>query len=73
MICDSCQDAGHYWFADDDEPISKELEELIGVYAWCDMRQVFDTRTGCECGCHTKEKKDGMSVLQKRDGNGGSV
>ena len=57
MICEKCQDEGHYWFADDDVAINKELGELIGIYAWCDMRQVFSTLTGCECGCHDKEGK----------------
>lgn len=52
MICDKCQDEGHYWFAEDDVEIDKETEELIGKYAYCDMREIFDTRTGCECGCH---------------------
>ncbi len=52
MICEKCIDEGHYWFADDDAEISKELEEPIGLYAQCDMRRVFDTRTECECGCH---------------------
>jgi hypothetical protein len=56
MICEHCLDEGHYWFADDEE-ISEELEKLIGIYAWCDMRQVFDTRTNCECGCHKEDKK----------------
>lgn len=52
MICEKCQDEGHYWFAEDNQEIDKETEALIGIYAWCDMRQVFSTLTGCECGCH---------------------
>jgi hypothetical protein len=56
MICDECQDKGHYWFANDDEELDPETEKLIGIYAWCDMRQVFSTVTGCECGCHSKEE-----------------
>lgn len=58
MICQECQDKGHYWFADDDEELSPELEKLIGIYAWCDMRQVFDTRTNCKCGCHKQPKRE---------------
>ena len=52
MICTTCEDGGHYWFAEDDQEISKELEELIGVYGYCDMRQVYSTLAECECGCH---------------------
>ena len=56
MICEQCQENGHYWFAEDDQELPKELEELIGVYAYCDMRQVFATGIPCECGCHSKNK-----------------
>lgn len=73
MICDSCLDKGHYWFADDDEEIGPELEELIGLYAWCDMRRVYATGVGCECGCHEKEKQNGVSELSQGDGNSGGV
>jgi len=38
MICDKCLNEGHYWFANDDEEVDKETEDLIGIYAWCDMR-----------------------------------
>lgn len=57
MICEDCEEKGHYWFAEDDKEISNGLTALIGIYADCDMRQVFDTRTDCECGCHKKAKK----------------
>ena len=53
MICETCQDEGHFWFAEDDQEIDPELEDRIGVYAHCDMRQVFSTLTPCECGCHS--------------------
>jgi hypothetical protein len=56
MICEECQDEGHYWFAEDDVELDPETEKLIGIYAWCDQRQVFSTLTGCECGCHNKNK-----------------
>lgn len=47
-----------------DEPIDKATEDLIGIYAWCDMRRVYDTTTGCECGCHTKEVNNGNQRSQ---------
>ncbi len=56
MICEHCQEEGHYWFAEDDEELDPELEKLIGIYAYCDMRQVYSTLTGCECGCHNKKE-----------------
>jgi|WetSurMetagenome_2_1015567.scaffolds.fasta_scaffold763721_1 hypothetical protein len=52
MICRHCEDEGHYWFAEDDEELDKDTEKLIGLYAYCDMRRVYSTLTGCECGCH---------------------
>ncbi len=59
MICNKCEELGHYWFANDDEELDKETAELIGIYAWCDMRQVYNTDVKeCECGCHkVKETK----------------
>ena len=65
MICKDCEDKGHYWFAPEYEDMKAyefgetmdELEKTIGIYAYCDMRRVYDTRTGCECGCHKKEVK----------------
>ena len=62
MICDECLDKGHYWFANDDEELDPETEKLIGIYAWCDMRQVFSTVTGCECGCHDKEERHEKTI-----------
>lgn len=61
MICEHCEDEGHYWFhpyheQDTEEEEFDELEKEIGIYAYCDMRQVYSTLTGCECGCHKKEE-----------------
>lgn len=61
MICEKCQDEGHYWFAtkydgmeeDEFDRCMEKLEETTGIYAYCDMRQVFSTLTECECGCHS--------------------
>lgn len=65
MICEKCQDEGHFWFAYDDEPIDKETEDLIGIYAWCDMRRVYQLGIGCECSCHEKEKNENEKRLRK--------
>jgi hypothetical protein len=60
MICKECEEKGHYWFSGDYEDFTEEefieLEDEIGIYAYCDMRQVYNTLTGCECGCHNKER-----------------
>ena len=57
MICDYCEGEGHYWFANDDEPLDQETEDLIGIYAYCDMREVYRLSTPCQCGCHGRDKE----------------
>lgn len=51
MICDKCEEAGHYWFDCEEE---EDIDEMWGLYSWCDMRRVFDDRFPCECGCHKR-------------------
>lgn len=63
MICEHCLEAGHYWMDWDevDDETLHRLEGLCGLYSWCDARQVFDTRTGCECECHGKGEQLGIA------------
>jgi hypothetical protein len=62
MICNSCLEQGHWWGDWDDLDLVEdaglivELESLVGVYAWCDLRRVFQPGVPCECGCHMEEK-----------------
>ena len=60
MICRKCEDEGHYWFSPeyDSEPggMPPKLTKKIGIYGSCDMRQVYATGVGCQCGCHKKNR-----------------
>lgn len=55
MICDYCNDNGHYWFADDDIELTPTETAKYGEYGGCDMRLVFALGTVCMCGCEELE------------------
>lgn len=56
MICKSCEEKGHYWFSPDwdgnEGGMDAKTTKKVGIYGSCDMRQVYDTGVGCQCGCH---------------------
>jgi hypothetical protein len=59
MICEHCEEQGHYWFSEDyaEYTPDDELPSWLGPYAYCDMRQVYQLSVGCECLCGHGKKK----------------
>ena len=76
MICKDCEEKGHYWFHPDweGEPngMDAKTTKKVGIYGHCDMRQVYHTGVGCQCGCH-KKNQPASKVIKTLPFNGGML